>query len=471
MKNYRRFYQFWSNRLKIRRYRITQPSLRFLCPDVELPWFVQQCPITRHSLNWLRPFAWQNVIAKASAKRSHQMTVSRATYIASYLVKIDQRLTTMGQLRRFLINHPALIWVLGYPLVPDRSTLGFNPELSVPSRRQFSRMLSTLPNALLQCLLDEQVGQLKTTLPASFGQTVSLDTKHILSWLKENNPKAYIKEGRYDKTKQPAGDPDCKLGCKRRRNLLTPTLEGKPGRGKRSIGEFYWGYASGAVVTKVKGYGEFVLAEMTQTFDKGDTHYFFPLMEATVRRLGFKPTYGTMDAAFDAFYVYDYFHNPDGEGLAAVPFNQPNGRKRLFDQMGLPLCEAGLAMPVRKEYTDNTKAIISHRRAFHACPLLFPQPNGQVCPINHKLWPKGGCSAQLPTSVGARIRHQLDRESELYKEIYKQRTAVERIFSQATALGMERPKLRHYQAIANHNTLIYLLINARTIGRVANHAA
>jgi hypothetical protein len=49
------------------------------------------------------------------------------------------------------------------------------------------------------------------------GECISLDTKHILAWVKENNSKAYV-EKRYDKNKQPAGDPDCKLGCKRTHN-------------------------------------------------------------------------------------------------------------------------------------------------------------------------------------------------------------------------------------------------------------
>jgi hypothetical protein len=62
--------------------------------------------------------------------------------------------------------------------------------------------------------------------------------------------------------------------------------------------------------------------------------------------------------------------------------------------------------------------------------------------------------------------HQLDRESEIYKSIYKQRTATERINSQAVALGIERPKLRNGKAIANQNTLTYVLINLRALHRV-----
>jgi hypothetical protein len=72
----------------------------------------------------------------------------------------------------------------------------------------------------------------------------------------------------------------------------------------------------------------------------------------------------------------------------------------------------------------------------------------------------------MPTSIGARVRHTLDRESERYREVYRQRTATERINSQAVALGIERPHLRNGQAIANENTLIYLLINLRFLQRL-----
>ena len=72
----------------------------------------------------------------------------------------------------------------------------------------------------------------------------------------------------------------------------------------------------------------------------------------------------------------------------------------------------------------------------------------------------------MPTAKGARIRYQIDRDSDRFKQIYDQRTAVERIFSQAVALGIERPKLRNRHAIANLNTLTYILINLRAVRRV-----
>jgi len=72
----------------------------------------------------------------------------------------------------------------------------------------------------------------------------------------------------------------------------------------------------------------------------------------------------------------------------------------------------------------------------------------------------------MPTSIGARIRYQLDRESDAYKLIYKQRTADERVNSQALELGIERPKLRSQAAITNQNTLTYVLIDLRGLHRV-----
>jgi hypothetical protein len=72
----------------------------------------------------------------------------------------------------------------------------------------------------------------------------------------------------------------------------------------------------------------------------------------------------------------------------------------------------------------------------------------------------------MPTCAGARIRYQIDRERAEYKAVYKQRTADERANSQAVELGIERPKLRRQSAIANQNTLIYVLINLRALQRV-----
>jgi hypothetical protein len=72
----------------------------------------------------------------------------------------------------------------------------------------------------------------------------------------------------------------------------------------------------------------------------------------------------------------------------------------------------------------------------------------------------------MATSIGARLRYQLDRNSQPYKLLYNQRTASERINSLATDLGIERPRLRSQSAITNQNTLIYSLLNLRGLQRM-----
>ena len=146
-----------------------------------------------------------------------------------------------------------------------------------------------------------------------------------------------------------------------------------------------------------------------------------------------------------------------------MPFVIKGGSRRTFSQEGLPLCKASLPMPLEMTYISRTTSLIEHEKGRYVCPLFHPQPTGQPCPIDDPHSAKGGCKTTLATSVGARIRHQLDRDSDTYKDLYKQRTATERINSQAVALGIERPKLRNQPAIANLNTLIYVLINLRAL--------
>ncbi len=447
-----------------------------------LPAFVRESAVAMRYLHLLAPLDWDRLPERNLQTDWGQLTVPFASFAAACLVKLDQHLVYMSHLRQYLIEHPALVWILGFPLSPSSLTSwGFDVTISLPTARHFTRMLRSMPNAVSQYLLDETVCLLQAELIAEsddFGQAISLDTKHIIAWVRENNPKDYV-ENRYDKSKQPSGDPDCRLGCKRRRNQRAsskeppPTPADNPVPAKTlSVGEFYWGYGSGVVATRIPGWGEFVLAELTLPFDQPDVAYFHPLMADTERRLGFRPRYGAFDAAFDAFYVYEHFQR-DGEPIeaafAAVPRSKRGGRRRQFTSDGLPLCEAGLAMPLKYTFTCKSTRF-EHERGRYYCPLIFPESTGETCPIAHKNWPKG-CVTTLATSVGARIRHQLDRESETYKHVYKQRTATERINSQAVALGIKRPRLRNGQAIANQNSLTYVLINLRALQRVRQKKA
>jgi len=453
------------------------PSELAQMDETRLPRFVRESQVAMTYFRLLRPLDWRRFPDRPD-QRFHPdcPPLSYTSFVAAYLVKIDQHLPYLADLRRYLVQHPALVWVLGFPLVKSSAfSWGFDVEVSLPNHRHFCRLLHSVPNASLQFLLDETVHLLQQALhdqAPDFGDCIALDTKHIIAWVKENNPKAYVQK-RYDKTQQPNGDPDCRLGCKRKTNqrkgqqsvesLPTPTTNPVPAKGV-SVGEFYWGYGSGVVATKIADWAEVILAELTQPFDKSDVSYFHPLLADVERRLGRRPSFGALDAAFDAFYVYEYFD--DADGFAAVPLTKRGGRKvRTFSDDGLPLCDAGLPMPLKYAYQCRT-TLIAHERGRYACPLRYPEPSGEICPVQHKSWAKSGCVTTLATSKGARVRYQIDREGEPYKKIYKQRTATERINSQAVALGIERPKLRNGLSITNHNTLTYVLINLHALQRV-----
>ena len=349
-------------------------------------------------LDLLSSLAWSDFPERGlKARGRHDYTLPYASFVAAHLVKLEEGIASAGKLCRYLREHPGLSWLLGFD-VHKKGFISWRAEFQtrLPRKRHFNRILRQMPNTALQILLGSSVRILQDELgniALGFGQTISLDTKHILAWVIENNDKAYVSD-RYNPDKQPKGDPDCRLGCKRRRNIRASSKEPPPTPTDNpvpadtvSVGEFYWGYASGVVVTKVSGQGEFVLAELTQPFDKGDVTYFFPLMTDTERRLGFRPHFGAFDCAYDAFYVYEYFHSNEHDGFAAVPLAEKGGyTERFFDPEGLPLCQAELAMPLKFTYTDRTQAIIEHERGKYVCPLLHPEANGKGCPVEHKRW-------------------------------------------------------------------------------------
>jgi hypothetical protein len=294
---------------------LRRPNLSALARQnpTRLPRLIRESAVAIKYLHLLGPLDWDHCPHRSGHPFSPgSIPLPLSAFAAAYLVKLDQHRTYMSELRQYLVEHPALVWTLGFPLVPSRHfSWGFDVEASLPTHRHLSRLLRTVPNAVFQFLLDSTVYLIHAELATEvddFGQAISLDTKHILAWVIENNPKAYLKRSeRYDKNRQPSGDPDCRLGCKRKRNQRlsdrdpppTPLKDAVPAN-TLVVGEYYWGYASGVVATKVPGWGEFVLAELTQSFDHADVSYFFPLMGDAERRLGFRPRFGAFDAAFDS---------------------------------------------------------------------------------------------------------------------------------------------------------------------------
>jgi hypothetical protein len=453
-------------------------------PDAPLPAWVASDPVVQKYRTLLGDLPWRQFPERTTAHAwPGPHPAPRAPFVAAYLIKLHEGKRFMADLRAYLLEHPALVYWLGFRRIPDPTAAhGFHVAATVPTRRQFSRVLRTLSNDALQFLLSASVQALRATLPQDqqnlFGDTIAGDTQGILAWVKENNPKQYIKEGRLDKHRQPKGDPDCKLGVKHRRNSgldaaaadhAAPTTEAQPANRLQVGIDIWWGYKSGVVATRLPDGTEIVLAERTRPFNESDPAFFVPLMTQVEARLGRRPRFGTWDAAYDAHYVYTYFHQAGG--FAAVPrSDNPRQPFRRFAADGAPVCAADLAMALEFRYTHRSDLTPQQKERFR-CPLLHPTATGAACPVADAHFANGGCKTDIAAGPGSRIRWQLDRDSNAYKTLYAQRTMIERINSQAEALGILHPKLRRGNAIINQHTLTYVLINLRALQRIRQAVA
>jgi len=378
-----------------------------------------------------------------------------AAYVKAFLVKLCEGKRFVTELRTFLLAHPLLVLELGFRPVPDPTQpYGFDVARTLPGDRWLRHRQRTLDPAVLTALLVGTIQALRAAIP-DLGTTVAVDVKHIYAWVRENNPKETIAH-RHDPTRQPRGDPDCRLGVKRRTNRAGP-------RGRRRVEkESLWGYGTGIVSAIDPTHGDVVLAEVTLPFNHQDIVWFHPVYDQAVAALGRRPTNVTADAAFDAWHVYETCAAHGG--VAAIPCNR-RAAAPPRDGAGHPICARGQTMAPTTQFTHED----GFRAQRYRCPLLRPQPTGEPC--DHARFATGGCTKYVNLEAGGRMRAELDRSSVTYRDLYRQRTSTERINSQATALGIERPKVRSGPAVHRLNTLTYIVINARALHRLRDRLA
>jgi hypothetical protein len=372
-----------------------------------------------------------------------------SAYLKAFLVRIREKMSYTSQLRRFLLTHPLLVIELGFHLVLDPSApYGFDCQYTLPSEVRLRQKLRTFDRELLQTLLASTVADLHEAI-AGLGETVAFDVKHIFAWVRENNPNVYVK-GSFNVTHIPKGDPDCRLGVKKSSNQVQP--DGSTKKKKVSL----FGYGTGIAACTNPVYGDVVLAEYTLPFNEADVTYFRPLFQRAVAALDQYPIHIAADAAYDFWYIYETVAHR--QGIAAIPLNNHGHEEVPRDPDGTPYCSKGLRMHPTFKF-QHTNGFTAQR---FRCPLLFPERTGQVC--DQDQFAKGrGCVKDPNWEKGGLMRVLLDRSGPLYHVVYNQRTACERINSQAQALGIEHPKVRNGRSVANLNTLTYVIINVRAL--------
>jgi hypothetical protein len=375
----------------------------------------------------------------------------KSAYLKALLVRIGEHLSSTPRWRAYLLDHPLLVLELGFRAHLDlKEPYGFDVSKTVPCVRHLNDILQRLDQNLLAQLFAQSVHGLQAEIPG-LGEVVAYDVKHIYANVKENNPRVSMKD-RFCKDRQPKGDPHCRVGVKRSTN------QQQPDGSKKEVKEYLWGYGSGVAAATTPDYGDMVMAEDTLGFHEADISHFRPLSRQTAALLEGFPLHITADAAFDAWYVYQ---GPALRGgMAAIPLNQHAHPVFVRDGDGTPRCPEGLRMHPTSQFRHPN----GYRAQRYRCPLLLPTRTGQTC--QHEQFAKGkGCVKDINIEAGGIMRVTLARDSPLYKAVYQQRTACERINSQAKDWGIERPKARNIRSIRRLNTLIYITINAKALQR------
>lgn len=359
-----------------------------------------------------------------------------SAYCKALLIKLHAQLPSIPRLRAYLLEHPALVAALGFRLVrtaADPATVDWGR--SVPSARWLRHQQQRLPQAWLAHLLAQSVRVVQAQVP-TLGTTVALDTTHLYAYVRENNPNNAPAHA-FARDRRPRGDRDCALGVKVHGNQ----------RPRRKT--WLFGYGCGLAATPIPG-GALVVATHIQPVNRQDITYLRPLLAQATTTLGAPPANLTADAAFDAWWAYETV-----TGLAAIAPN-PRGPAPPRSAEGHPLCAAGHAMrPTRQGQHED-----GYRVQHYGCPL---RGTGATCADPR--FDRGGCRKRTNLEAGAHTRATLDRTDPAYLACYRQRTCVERCFSQAKALGLERPNVRTQAAVERLAALTAIILNLRTIAR------
>jgi hypothetical protein len=102
----------------------------------DLPDFVRESPTAMRYLDLLGPLFWTQLPERNLVRNWGQSTISNAAFLAACLIKLEEGRDSMGDLLLYLQEHPALIWLLGFPRShSSQHPYGFDPQASLPTER------------------------------------------------------------------------------------------------------------------------------------------------------------------------------------------------------------------------------------------------------------------------------------------------------------------------------------------------
>ncbi len=354
---------------------------------------------------------------------------SKDAILRALIYKNLRGLSSLSELAFELKNNPLIAEVLGFPAWE-----------APPSVERFSHFMRNLPNQKLRKLRLLLVQQLIREKVIN-GRVIALDSCAIDANVRENNLKTAV-SSRFDKTIKPSGDPDARLGVK----IYYP----KPFQRKIT---FFWGYRN-HILTDT--YTELPLLEITLPADQHEQKQALVLLKRLKSYSPMNIQAVTADANYDVEEILSYiFH--EIKGMPVIPRN-PRGHHQREDftvHKDTIICPANLKMHRRGKMTTRGRTYLQY-----SCPLYYGKKyQGQflACPASHpKYFSQKGCNYLL--RLTPTVRKYIDYDSRVFREIYNQRSSVERVFSRLLTITMLNPTVIGLKATQNHCTIAHITV-------------
>jgi Transposase DDE domain len=357
-------------------------------------------------------------------------SVSRNNLLKALIYKSLRRFPYLSDLTFELNNNPSI-----------SKALGFNPLAPAPSTERFSSFLHDTDHNELN-LIQQLLVQELIKVGVISGNSIAIDSCPIVVSLRENNLKTSMAD-RFDKAKIPKGDPDARLGV----------LIHFPAPFKKEV-RYFWGYRN-HVINDIAT--ELPIREVTKPANVPDTKVAKELIQEAISVFNLNIEVVTGDTNYDSEDLLRFIIN-DLKALAIIPHNPRNEQQKGYQIHGdKVICEAGLDMYHKGKMRPKKTGIFYCQ---FICPIIYDkqiQYQHIICPVLHPRFFKGkGCNVLIRMEPS--IRSEIGYHTQLFKELYKKRTSVERCFSRLLAIAMQNPTIRGFNANCNHGTIAHILV-------------
>jgi transposase len=356
--------------------------------------------------------------------------IDRNALLRALIYRALRRLTSLSDLVQALRENPALL-----------EAIGLDPLGDIPSLERFSDWLRSTPNESLQ-EIRIQLLQALFAERAFTGRILALDSCPIPSPVRENNLKTAVRD-RFNKLRLPKGDRTARLG------VLTSFARGDC----RKV-VYFWGYRNHVVVDTET---ELPLWERTEPADRKESPLAVPLLRALLGRLPLPIEAICADSAYDADRLLKF----TVDELHAQPVVAPHPRRHANPDFRIQgsavVCPANLEMFRRGKMTPR-RTRISYIQ--FSCPIHYDRSLQQrflVCPVAHpKFFQQKGCNYLL--RISPNIRLQIPYGSGSFRQLYRERTAVERAFSRLLTIAMQDLPTRGLDSARNLCTIAHITV-------------